>query len=295
MNLPDLTIPVAPDVSFPANERSYPTVSRPVKASVGPRAVSQLPTAAVMPQLRGQHHASTDTTVRTTSASWSGAAPLPAHIKLSNDISRQVKRQLSDDEKCIVYYANKSVGDGIKSVRFTEYAQGFMGQQGLCEEALSGAVKLCSVMDASDTGRQGDDYEQSHRQFHFVENPEVNKWMVNHMQANDELDIYDDDQLLQYSDGNRWYPLKFFGGMAPHTLVDARYVLISNRNISRDEPPDFSVNVQKYISDTIAKHHCDTLGRVSEILECSSSDDGEKLASLRDFLQSYRSRDSEVE
>lgn len=299
MNLPVLTSPVVPDVSSPANDGSYPTLTRSVKASVGPRAVCQLPTAIVKPQLREKHQASRGT-VPTTSASWSERVPLPAHIKLSNDISRQVKQQLSDDEKCMVYYASRGAAGDVKSVQFTEYAQGLMRQDGLSEEELSSAVKMCSVMDASDTCRQGDDYGQSHRQFHFVENPEVNKWILNHRQTSYELDLDDDDKLLQYSDGNCWYPLGYFGDRIPQTLVDARYVLISNKYMSvyEDEPADLRVNVQKYVSDRIAKHHCDTLSRLSEIVECSSSDNGEKLSKLRDFLQPYRSgnpRDSEME
>ena len=299
MNLPELTRSVASDVSSPANDGSYPTLPRSVKASVGPRAVSQLPTAAIKPQLRGQHHASTDT-VPTTSASWSERASLPAHIKLSNDISRQVKQQLSDDEKCFVYYANRSAADGVKSVQFTEYAQGLMCQDGLSEEELSGALKMCSVIDTSDTCNKGDDCGRPHRQNYFVENPVVNKWIHNHINSIDidELDDDDLDKLLQYSDGNRWYPVAIFGTIIPQTLVDARYVLISNEGRSKYGPADVSVNVQKYVSDRIAKYHCDTLSRLSDIVECSSSDNGEKLSILSDFLKPYRSgnpRDSEME
>ncbi len=290
MNPPHLTWPTAPDVSSPANDGSYPALSRSVKASVGPRAVCQLPTAAIKPQLREQHHTSTDT-VPTISASWSQGASMPAHIKLSNDISRQVKQQLSDDEKCFVYYANKSAADGVKSVQFTEYARGLMCQDGLSEEELSGALKMCSVIDTSDTCDQGDDCGRPHRQIYFVENPVVNKRIHNHFISSDidELDDDDSDKLLQYSDGNRWYPVALFGTIIPQTLLDARYVLISNEGRSKYEPADASVNVQKYVSDRIAKYHCDTLSRLSEIVECSSSDNDEKLSILSDFLKPYRS------
>ncbi|MBO9496353.1 hypothetical protein J7438_20050 [Thalassotalea sp. G20_0] len=301
MNRADLTGPFAPNVGFPVNDGHSPPVS---PATVGPRAVYQLPVAALQPQLREQHHVRD--TVPTTGNSWSGGATLPAHIKLSNEISQRVKQQLSDDKKCTVYYVNKSAADGVKHVQFTEYGKGLMRQSGFSDEELSSAMKMCSVIDASDTCSERHDCGQSKRQIHFVENPKVNEWIINHIRSSieesdisssDESDSDDLDKILQYSDGNRCYPLHIFGAMIPQTLVDARYVMISNEGVSKDEPPAFSVNVQKYISDTIANHHIDTLRELSDIVECSS-DNNEKLSKLRDFLKPYRSgnpHDSEME
>ncbi len=290
MNLADLTGPFTPDVSFPANDGNSHPVS---PATVGPRAVYQVPVAAVQSQLREQNHIRD--TVPTTSTLWPREASLPAHIKLSDDISQQVKRQLSDDAKCIVYHASRSAADGVKSVQFTEYAQNLMRQDGFSEEELSSAVKMCSMVDSSDTCHKRDDDCELQRQIYFVANPKVNEWILNHLMSSSDLDRDVDDMIFEYSDGNRWHPSGFFGATVPQTLVDDRYVLISKQHGSPFEPADLSVNVQKYISDRIARHHCDTLSRLSEIVECSSSDNDEKLSILSDFLKPYRSNPGDSE
>ncbi|USE33951.1 hypothetical protein [Endozoicomonas sp. SCSIO W0465] len=195
---------------------------------------------------------------------------LPLALELSDQVRKEVTRQLEASEKCNVFFLT----DVWKKVRFTESAKQRMLDDEISQRDIDNALTTSEgeheILDQSTPRSDG---------YYFVNSPKVNQHLAKSTYNNRCFPFYTPMIVFEClgRSNDRWEVAGYgISHEIPLPLVNSRYIKINEEVCGSDccgvVEPQFSVSVEKYIADEVARRFSETLNVFYQNLNASMPD-----------------------
>ena len=217
--------------------------------------------------------------VRTVPA-WEHCTFMPSPEQLSDEISRQARRKITESPTCQVFFAIHP----DRQVRFTRVAKMRLCQCGVTCREVENALVLSRGQGDIVTGVFAD------RRYCFVANLNINRWLVTLTKpetANGghcvDWTLEPDDLFEYYSESRGWLPVKSSSGTIPEVLLDPRYISFVAPPPEGCPYPYLYARLDKYESDAAAQCLSETISVFCYALNAGRADAG-KVADMKMLL-----------
>lgn len=214
--------------------------------------------------------------VRTVPA-WEHCTFMPSPEQLSDEISRQARRRITESPTCRVFFAIKP----DRQARFTRVAKMRLCQCGVTCREVDKALVLSSGQGDIVTGVFAD------RRHCFVANLDINRWLATLTKpetANGghcvDWTLEPDDLFEYYSQSRGWIPVKSSSGTIPEVLLDPRYISFIAPPPVGCPYPYLYARSDKYESDAAAQCLSETISVFCYTLNAGRADAG-KVADMK--------------
>ena len=217
--------------------------------------------------------------VRTVPA-WEHCTFMPSLEQLSDEISRQARRRITESPTCRVFFAIHP----DRQVRFTGEAKMRLCQCGVTCREVDKALVLSSGQGDIVAGVFAD------RRYCFVANLNINRWLATLTRpetANGghcvDWTLEPDDLFEYYSKSRGWQPAKSSSGTIPEALLDPRYISFVAPPPEGCPYPYLYARLDKYEGDAAAKCLSETISVFCYALN-TGRDDAGKVADMKMLL-----------